>query len=124
MIDLARTLPDPPTAAKMRERLPHLAARMSDEALASMDDDPRYRVLATRSIARRVIAANPDAPPDIVLDASSIEVASGPFLDELLDAWPSATLTGANEDVQDTLRVVLEHRAKRGRQRTAPRADR
>jgi hypothetical protein len=115
VVDLARTLPDPPTSAMMRERLPHLAARMSDEALGAMDDDPRYRVMATRHLARRVIAANPDAPQDVVLDASAIEVASGPFLDELLKAWPAATLTGANEDVQDTWRVVLERHAHRNR---------
>lgn len=110
VIDLARTLPDPPTSVMMRARLPHLAGRMQPEALAAMDVDPRYRVLGTRSLADRVIAANPSVPCDVVLDASGVEVASTPFLTQLLNAWPDARMVNANEDVRNSWGMAVERR--------------
>lgn len=110
MVDLARTLPDPPTAEKLKEQLPALYERLIrlDRNAIFGDGDPRYRVLATRLLALRFVKACPevDSLGIVTLDAGGVEVASPSFLDELLRCWPGASLVNANEDVQDSWDTV------------------
>lgn len=69
-------------------------------------------VVGTRQSARDLIDAHPEITNEqvVTLDASEVEVASSPFLSELLKAWPLAQLDGANDDVRATWEIVLEHR--------------
>lgn len=83
----------------------------------------RGRVLGTRSLGTRIatelrerIAAS-DAP--VIVDFAQVEVASSPVLDEIACALRAsitdhpgrfAVLTHLNEDVRDTLELVLERR--------------
>lgn len=64
------------------------------------------RVVATRSLARRVLADHPEQPD--VLDFEGIEVASTPFIHELRKTWRTVEAQNMNEDVQACWNLVSE----------------
>jgi len=79
------------------------------------------KVLGTRTLGKEVAAQlrqrADDGEHDLMIDFSGTSVASSPFLDEIartLRAWNTdhperfVLLTGLNEDVADTLTLVLE----------------
>lgn len=81
------------------------------------------KVLGTRALGREVAdqlrERAGDGAQDLFVDFTGVQVASSPFLDELalaLRAWNAdhpdrfVVLTNLNEDVQDTLGLVLERR--------------
>jgi anti-anti-sigma regulatory factor len=81
------------------------------------------KVLGTRTLGREVAEQvrqrAGEGESDLFVDFAGVRVASSPFLDELarmLRAWnvdhPDCfvVLTNLNEDVQDTLKLVLERR--------------
>ncbi|HXM86418.1 MAG TPA: hypothetical protein VN889_02180 [Solirubrobacteraceae bacterium] len=81
------------------------------------------KVLGTRALGREVAeqlrARAGDGTHDLFVDFTGVQVASSPFLDELartLRAWNAdhperfVVLTSLNEDVWDTLTLVLERR--------------
>ena len=72
-----------------------------------------------REVAEQLRARVDEAQRDLFVDFAGVQVASSPFLDELartLRAWNAdhpdrfVVLTRLNEDVQDTLVLVLERR--------------
>ena len=83
----------------------------------------RYgRALGTRALGQRVAQEVDQAArkaPALILDFSDVRVASSPFLDEVVCAMRSAIadgrqryvlLAGLNEDVADTIQLVLKRR--------------
>jgi anti-anti-sigma regulatory factor len=81
------------------------------------------KVLGTRALGREVAEQlrerAGDGAQDLFVEFTGVQVASSPFLDELalaLRAWNAdhpdrfVVLTNLNEDVQDTLGLVLERR--------------
>lgn len=67
-------------------------------------------ILASRHLARAKIEETwPGAPEAVVLDAADVEVASPSYLHEWLIAHPDATLENANEDVQASWDIAIEH---------------
>jgi hypothetical protein len=81
------------------------------------------KVLGTRALGRDVAeqlrGLAGDGQQDLFVDFTGVQVASSPFLDELalmLRAWNTdhperfVVLTHLNEDVQDTLALVLDRR--------------
>jgi anti-anti-sigma regulatory factor len=81
------------------------------------------KVLGTRALGREVAEQlrkrAGDGEHDLFVDLAGVRVASSPFLDELalaLRAWNAdhphnyVVVTGLNEDVGDTLELVLERR--------------
>ncbi len=81
------------------------------------------KVLGTRTLGREVAEQlrerAGDGTQDLFVDFAGVQVASSPFLDELarvLRAWNAdhperfVVLASLNEDVQDTLALVLERR--------------
>lgn len=73
------------------------------------------KVIGTRTIARKVVAAYPSVRSDLAVyvDCRRLRVMSSPFIHELLDAWPHATPVGACEDVAEAWQIVVEDRLAR-----------
>lgn len=99
------------------EALPEYLKRMWQRLAPEQDPVAAFdrrdgTVVGTRRCARDLIDAHPEITNEqaVTLDASEVEVATSPFLSELLNAWPLAQLDGANEDVRATWEIVLEHR--------------
>lgn len=75
------------------------------------------KALGTRSLGQRIVAEHPNVNARIAvyLRVDGVRVMTSPVIDELLRAWPKATLAGANEDLLDTWDLVLEaHRKAAG----------
>jgi hypothetical protein len=96
--------------ANLRERLEAMLGSRAAARVAFEAQDGT--VVATRQRARELIAAHPDLDGgrQVVLDASGVEVASPPFLDELVAAWPGALLVNFNDDVAAAWDLVIERR--------------
>lgn len=69
-------------------------------------DVSRHRVFGGRHHAHKVAAGLPDAA--VALDFAEVEVATTPFLDELLKLRPRDTWEGMNEDVAESAALVRE----------------
>jgi hypothetical protein len=67
-------------------------------------------VLGTRSLGQRIVAehSNVNARIAVYLRVDGVRVMTSPVIDELLTAWPRATLLGADKDLLDTWEMVLE----------------
>lgn len=59
------------------------------------------KVLGTRSLGRRIVAEHPNVNTGLAvyLRVDGVRVISGSVQDEIIKAWPTATLAGASEDV-------------------------
>lgn len=94
---------------KMSELHSHLAKRY----VAEHGDAEVGTVLASREAAKDLVTRwrklDPDKP--IHLDAKEVEIASVSFFDEILKAWPQATIINASEDVAWSFELAKEHRA-------------
>lgn len=98
---------------RVAELLPPVDVRKYNELFRKMSEtvgplgEPRPpRVLATRHLARELVARLPLGK--VTLDFDQIAVMSTSFADEILSLRPTIEVTGMNEDVAACWNLVVE----------------
>lgn len=99
---------------RVADLLPPVDVRRYNELFHKMSEtvgplgEPRPpRVLATRRLARELVARLPLG--EVTLDFDRIAVMSSPFAHEILTLRPTIEVTGMNEDVAACWDLTIEH---------------
>lgn len=105
MIDLSTLLGKPP----IPEPDSDMALLLTTRGLKP--DLSHRRVFGTRELARKVAGKLP-ANKEVDLDCSRVDVASAPFIHELVTLRPGVRFRMMNEDIAASLALVLKQMAE------------